>query len=183
MTGVWIKVWGRVYVRRFPGSKELVRSCIWCCQWVGTFKRWGPLGYSPNGRSRVWLLPCALQLSQAPATWVTSTIEVIQQGALARADVTVRDFQSHELHAPLFCISEVQVFWCGNKTRLIETVGIYLLAFGRCHEAFFFHSIILSIHQTQRGLGQCWDLALNKQTHLYLTVNAGQFSTPSKSPD
>lgn len=176
-------MWGSVCVRRFPDSEELAHSCIWCCQWVGTFKRWGPLRYRPNGRSRVWLLPCALQISQAPATLVTSAIEVIQQGALARADVTVREFQSHELHAPLFCMSKLQVFWCGNKTRPIETVGIRLLVFGRCHEAFFFHSIILSIHQSQRGLGQCWDLALNKQTHLGLTVNAGQFPTPSMSPD
>lgn len=142
MTGVWIEVWGRVYVRWFPGSEELVHSCIWCCQWVGTFKIWGPLRYRPNGRSSC--SPVLCNSYNAPAALVTSAIEVTQQGALARADVTFRDFQSHELHAPLFCISKLQVFWYGNKTRPIETVDIHLLVSGRCHEAFllsFYHFI------------------------------------------
>lgn len=38
---------------------------------------WGPLDVGPSGRSRDWLLPCALQLSHAPDTVVTSAIEVI----------------------------------------------------------------------------------------------------------
>lgn len=64
----------------------------------------------PSGRSKDWILPCALQLSQAPASIVTSAIEVIQQGALAGVDAMIIGFPSGELHAPVFCTNKLHVF-------------------------------------------------------------------------
>jgi hypothetical protein len=88
----------------------------------------------PSGRSQD-SSPVLWQSSYAPATVVTNPIEVMQKGTLARAGAMIIDFQNNELQTPLFCISKLQVFCCGNKTTLIETVDIHLLVLGYCHEA------------------------------------------------